>query len=73
MIQCRDSNLQILGQTNFLILEKPPRGGVGGGPLGLPLGTQMLVAAIYGDLFYHKDICAGKHHFGVLSTMSFEN
>ena len=34
--------------------------------LGLTLGTQMLAAAIFESSFYHRDIGAGKHHFGAL-------
>ena len=34
--------------------------------MGLPLHVQMLVTAISGSLFYHKDTGAGKHYFGAL-------
>ena len=50
--------------SNFLPnLGEPPRG-----TGGLLVGTQMLVAAIWGNLFDHKDAGADKHHLGVPPT-----
>lgn len=53
-----------MGQNHLLILVSLPEKQEATWTL---LDTQMLVAAIWGSLFYHKDTGAGKHHFGVLS------
>ena len=34
---------------------------------GLPLGMEMLVAAMFESSFYHKNTHSGKHHFRILS------
>ena len=34
--------------------------------MGLPIDAQMLVTAVSGSLFYHKDTGAGKHYLGAL-------